>query len=519
MLDTYLAIVSHPLFFTFIALCGGVYLLLSLTCLSTEKITNPAAWLREHYVGAILLAVGGLFVGALCFYLVEIALNVPLLVDRLTVEINTSKTDKQPENLRNLAYAIATLIAVLAGSATVFFSSLRVWMNERNTRATEQGLITDRINKAVEGLGAEKTIYRLGRDLSYRFKGDGRGDKSRWGFEFKDDPVFDPESHDLIEAETGGWEPIQQQAPNLEVRIGSIFALERIARENPDFHVQVMEILCAYVRLNSPVIGAAKLSFDKRDTSKTAHHNDETSGQCPSLRTDIQTALDALGRRSETNILTNEAFANFKVRLNGCNLQRAEISGNWDHADFSDCALELACFSDARFVQTDFRRSRLSKLTLVKCNFENAKIERAELHFTNLEAEQILSLLSPSDYGHRGPMIKNCELNVDGVPIPDALRKVQNSKIRGMIFRSSQQFEALCDDPRYRYRSQTCNTLSKCALRQHRLSDKTRDHGCFDDLFADTSVTNWPTSAPDHWLEEALSDDEFEEKFFIWRNS
>ncbi|WP_271881818.1 pentapeptide repeat-containing protein [Phaeobacter italicus] len=498
MLDTYLAIVSHPLFFTFIALCGAVYLLLSLTSLSTEKIANPAAWLRQHYVGAILLAVGGLLVGALCFYLVEIALNVPLLVDRLTVEINTSKTDKQPENLRNLAYAIATLIAVLAGSATVFFSSLRVWMNERNTRATEQGLITDRINKAVEGLGAEKTVKRQRHDQdgnpTYEKDAKGSSDYSK--------PVF-----------------VETSEPNLEVRIGSIFALERIARENPDFHVQVMEILCAYVRLNSPVIGAAKLSFDKRDTSKTAHHNDETSGQCPSLRIDIQTALDALGRRSETNILTKEAFANFKVRLNGCNLQRAEISGNWDHADFSDCALELACFSDARFVQTDFRRSRLSKLTLVKCNFENAKIERAELHSTNLEAEQILSLLSPSDYGHWGPMIKNCELNVDGVPIPDALREVQSSKIRGMIFRSSRQFEALCDDPRYGYGLQTCNTLSKCALRQHRLSDKTRDHGCFDDLFADTSVTNWPTSAPDHWLEEALSDDEFEEKFFIWRNS
>jgi len=345
VLDTYLAIVSHPLFFTFIALCGGVYLLLSLTCLSTEKIANPAAWLRQHYVGAILLAVGGLFVGALCFYLVEIALNVPLLVDRLTVEINTSKTDKQPENLRNLAYAIATLIAVLAGSATVFFSSLRVWMNERNTRATEQGLITDRINKAVEGLGAEKTIYRLGRDLSYRFKGDGRGDKTRWGFEFKDDPVFDPESHDLIEAETGGWEPIQQQAPNLEVRIGSIFALERVARENPDFHVQVMEILCAYVRLNAPRSGKQPTAeFDKQ----------------PTMRNDILTALRVIGRRT-ANGKAIEVAQRHRLDLRVCDLSGADFSdGDYSGAMFHSSLIEFARFRGGLFHGTEFNDSLIT---------------------------------------------------------------------------------------------------------------------------------------------------------------
>jgi uncharacterized protein YjbI with pentapeptide repeats len=492
--------ISDPGHLPVLALFGlAVFVVFPLIVLSSNE-AKPIAYLQSK-LGLDAIWAPVLLIGAALWAIVFGLLVVGLLsvIWEIIQGVHWKSTDSDMSNSGRFALVRLTAITATTGAVIAFpLTLIKVKLTRDANDTTVQGQITDRINKAVEGLGAEKTVKRQRHDQdgnpTYEKDANGSSDYSK--------PVF-----------------VETSEPNLEVRIGSIFALERIARENPDFHVQVMEILCAYVRLNSPVIGAAKLSFDKRDTSKTAHHNDETSGQCPSLRIDIQTALDALGRRSETNILTKEAFANFKVRLNGCNLQRAEISGNWDHADFSDCALELACFSDARFVQTDFRRSRLSKLTLVKCNFENAKIERAELHSTNLEAEQILSLLSPSDYGHWGPMIKNCELNVDGVPIPDALREVQSSKIRGMIFRSSRQFEALCDDPRYGYGLQTCNTLSKCALRQHRLSDKTRDHGCFDDLFADTSVTNWPTSAPDHWLEEALSDDEFEEKFFIWRNS
>ena len=43
------------------------------------------------------------------------------------------------------------------------------------------------------------------------------------------------------------WQNIGVTLPNMEVRVGAIHALGRIARENLNFHVQIMEILCAYV--------------------------------------------------------------------------------------------------------------------------------------------------------------------------------------------------------------------------------------------------------------------------------
>ncbi len=39
---------------------------------------------------------------------------------------------------------------------------------------------------------------------------------------------------------------------NLEVRLGGIYALERIARDSPKDHWTIMEVLTAYVRENSP---------------------------------------------------------------------------------------------------------------------------------------------------------------------------------------------------------------------------------------------------------------------------
>ena len=47
-------------------------------------------------------------------------------------------------------------------------------------------------------------------------------------------------------------ETLKSTAPNLEVRVGAILTLERIARDNPGDHIRVMDILCAYIRETVP---------------------------------------------------------------------------------------------------------------------------------------------------------------------------------------------------------------------------------------------------------------------------
>ena len=61
-------------------------------------------------------------------------------------------------DLHALSYAIAVLLGVLVAASTVPFALIRVYISDRTIKATEQGLITDRITATVTGLGAEKTV-------------------------------------------------------------------------------------------------------------------------------------------------------------------------------------------------------------------------------------------------------------------------------------------------------------------------------------------------------------------------
>ncbi|UWR90867.1 pentapeptide repeat-containing protein [Phaeobacter inhibens] len=335
MLNTYLAIVSHPLFFTFIALCGGIYALLWATSLKPSALPQPLVWLRRHYVSALLIVVGVLFVLAMTFYLVEIGLGVRRLVDLLGNEL--AKAEPQAEALRFLAHSIGILVAILAGSATIFFASIRVWTNERNTTATEQGLITDRINKAVEGLGAEKTVKQ-------------QRQGSEGALLYEDDANGEPDLKKPIMAEI--------TKPNIEVRIGSILALERLAKENLDFHIQIMEILCAYVRNNAPC----------DDPSPTGNLE-----SVPVPRDDIQIAIKCLGRRRKSGKQT-EASLSFRLNLRGCDLTRVDFrEQDFSGAIFHHSHFKEAIFRDTQLRGSDFSFCNIKDTIIFKCDLTGSK--------------------------------------------------------------------------------------------------------------------------------------------------
>jgi len=109
------------------------------------------------------------------------------------------------------------LIAAVLGAPFVIWGTV---LKQRTVDFQKEGHITDRITSAVEQLGAEKTVKVPGKDA------DGK---------------------DIT---------IEQTLPNIEVRIGAILSLERIAQDSTRYdkgrdHVRVMEILCAYIRENS----------------------------------------------------------------------------------------------------------------------------------------------------------------------------------------------------------------------------------------------------------------------------
>jgi hypothetical protein len=192
--------------------------------------------------------------------------------------VPNAQTKEAQSQIWEFRFSIARLAGLTATIGAVIalpFTLIRLRLVKEANSTAVQGLITDRINKAVEGLGAEKTIYRLGRDLSLKRDLSLPGETvEKWGFEFFDDPKFDPKTHELDAEETSGWTSVQQQVPNLEVRIGAIYSLERISQDSSRDHIQVMDILCAYVRQNA-----------------STHYPRETTF----LRDDLQATLNVLG--------------------------------------------------------------------------------------------------------------------------------------------------------------------------------------------------------------------------------
>jgi hypothetical protein len=76
----------------------------------------------------------------------------------------------------------------------------------------------------------------------------------------------------------------QDGKKKLEVRLGGIYALEQIAKESPDHHWPIMEVLTAYVREHAP--------------QKEEEQRSQEEVSPPKLATDIQAILTVLGRRT-----------------------------------------------------------------------------------------------------------------------------------------------------------------------------------------------------------------------------
>ncbi|MDG1788795.1 MAG: hypothetical protein P8H37_09170, partial [Paracoccaceae bacterium] len=78
---------------------------------------------------------------------------------------------------------------------------------------------------------------------------------------------------------------------NIEVRLGAVYALERISQDSDRDHMQIMEILCVYIRTNAPWDMDTDVPWDP-----------ETSMSRKEPRADIQAALTVIGRRAPDKI-------------------------------------------------------------------------------------------------------------------------------------------------------------------------------------------------------------------------
>ena len=159
---------------------------------------------------------------------------------------------------------------------------------------------------------------------------------------------------------------------NLELRLGGIYAIKRIAQGSEADYWPVMEILTTYVRERVP-------------WKESRPANEEPPPR--KLAADIQAALTVLGRRERTY----KSGEDLRLDLRGTDLRRAHLSGaHLEGAILSGAHLEEANLSGAHLEDAILRGTHLEKTYLSGASLERAflggaYLERAVLTEASLE--------------------------------------------------------------------------------------------------------------------------------------
>jgi hypothetical protein len=111
----------------------------------------------------------------------------------------------------------------------------------------------------------------------------------------------------------------------MDVRLGGIYALERIAKSSAEDHGPIMEVLTAYVREHAPW---PPRPADKGEEAVSDEHRELDEDGVPAPATDVQAVIAVLGRR----VLGRKGEHDLDLRL--VDLRRAKFGKGADEGHF-----------------------------------------------------------------------------------------------------------------------------------------------------------------------------------------
>ena len=152
----------------------------------------------------------------------------------------------------------------------------------------------------------------------------------------------------------------------LDVRVGGIRALERVARDSPGHHPAVMEMLAAFIRERS------RQHWPPPDPGGQAGQR--------SPRPDVQAAITVVGRRFTERDLE-------PVDLAGADLAGADLTG----AVLACAVLARADLLAATLVRADFSGADLGGARLIGANLDGAVLTDADLADADLADADLAS--------------------------------------------------------------------------------------------------------------------------------
>lgn len=294
--------------------------------------------------------------------------------------------------------ALAALILTMGALTAAPLLLVKSFINERqvtNAEASretqEHGHVTDRFTNAVNQLGAQKTVHKRAPQPLYQKSPDGKFITDNQGQLV---PQRTPQGKTVAK-----WESWTETEPNLEIRLGGLFTLERISQVSQREHVAVMETLCAYIRENAT---------SRLEVEATNDH----PAQYSTPRADIQMAIKILGRRGPDRIKQEASLdPPYRLDLRGADLAVVDFSGGkfgparldranlhsaWlDNTSFSGANFSSAILTEAWLEEADLSGARLEEATvsgawLVGVNLRGAEMNGAELRGAKLRNANLL---------------------------------------------------------------------------------------------------------------------------------
>jgi Pentapeptide repeats (8 copies) len=170
----------------------------------------------------------------------------------------------------------------------------------------------------------------------------------------------------------------QLGSENVDVRIGGLYALERIAKNSPADRNSIQFLLGAFVRNHAPwAVGGL---------DAPEHPTAAVDEQLPWMRVrapDVQVAAGVLGRRPPAR--EDQVIYLSRVDLRSVSLRGARLSG----AQFRYSNLARAVFAGAKLDRSDLTAADLRQAFLVRTNFHRANLSRAYLQRANLRGADL----------------------------------------------------------------------------------------------------------------------------------
>ena len=228
-------------------------------------------------------------------------------------------------------------------------------------------------------------------------------------------------------AQQGLWnERFQKGAENLwnsdlSVRLGGVYALDRLAKEQPDaYHIQVMELLCAFIRNASRKSSDTSVRFDTRP-----RHGKEVS-------VDVQEVMNAIGRRNADGIELEKATPTFQMDLSNLDLQSISLTnGDFRGANFRNTHLMHAYCGNTSFRGANLASAKLYMATLIFSDMTDADLSWADLSGADLGAASLQNAdVSNSDFGVGEELVPTDEVRWVARPAKLTQRQLDEAKCK-----------------------------------------------------------------------------------------